>query len=96
MNKKTECLKKLFKLLHCRQDILEFLAEEKVIPTVAVQDILHQDHNTHAAQIVTILDNAVKEEQLQLVDYEWSILPIERICLTVVSNSTKKEFRYGS
>ena len=95
MGKQIEFLNRLFKLLQCRQDILEFLVEEKVLPQVAVQDILHQQHTTHAAQIATLLDNAVKEDQLQLVDYEWTILPVERLCLTIVSNNTKKEFKYG-
>lgn len=95
MNKKIECLNRLFKLLACRQEILEFLAEEKVIPQVAVQDILHSTHQTHAAQMATIMDVAVKEGQLQLVDYEWTILPVERVSLTIVSNNTKKEFKHG-
>lgn len=95
MNKKIECLNQLFKLLQCRQEVLEFLAEEKVIPQVSIQDILHTNHNTHAAQIATLLDSAVKEDQLQLVDYEWAILPVERISLTIVSNTTKKEFKHG-
>jgi len=84
----------MFKMLNNRQEILEFLVESKVIPAIAVQGILHSNHNTHAAQIAQILDSAVKEEQLQLVDYEWNILPIEKLCLTIVSDVTKKEFRY--
>ena len=95
MNKKVEFFHKLFKLLQCRQDILEYLAEEKVIPEVAVQDILHQQHQTHASQIATILENALKEERLQLVSYEWNVLPNEQLCLTIVSDNNKKEFKYG-
>ena len=95
MNKKIECLNKLFSLLQCRQELLEFLAEEKIIEPVQVQDILHTNHNTHASQIATLLDNAAKEEQLQLVNYEWTILPQQSIRLTIVSDNTKKEFKYG-
>ena len=92
MNKKIEFMNVLFKKLACRQDILEFLAEEKVIPRVMVQDILHQNHNTHAGQLATLLDSAVKEDRLQLVDYEWSVLPVEKLRLTVVSNNLKREW----
>lgn len=92
MIKKIDCLKALFKKAQCRQEVLEFLAEEKIIPQVSVQDILHSNHNTHASQIAFILDSAEKEESLQLVDYEWVILPVSKIKLTIVSNNTKKEF----
>ena len=92
MIKQIDCLKALFKKAQCRQELLEFLAEEKVIPHISVQDILHSNHNTHASQIAMILDGAAKEEQLQLVDYEWTILPVTKIKLTIVSNNTKKEF----
>jgi predicted HTH transcriptional regulator len=94
MGKKKEFLIKMFGVLRNRQEILEFLAEQKVITKTDIQTILLTNHNTHAGQIATLLENAVKEEQLQLVDYEWSILPVEKMCLTIVSDSTKKEWRY--
>jgi len=94
MVKQIDFLAKMFKVLNNRQEILEFLAETKVIKLVDVQDILLTNHNTHAGQIAALLSGAVKEEQLQLVDYEWSILPVEKMLLTIVSDSTKKEWRY--
>ena len=94
MNKKIDFFIKMFTVLKNREEILEFLSDEKIIPRTQIQDVLLSNHNTHAGQLASILDNAVKEEQLQLVDYEWSILPVEKMCLTIVSNSTKKEFRY--
>ena len=95
MNKKVECLNQLFKLLQCRQELLEFLTEEKIIEPIRIQEILHSNHNTHASQIATILNEAETKEQLQLVEYDWSILPVQTICLTLVSNNAKREFKYG-
>jgi hypothetical protein len=40
------------------------------------------------------LEKAKKEERLDLLDYEWQLLPTQRIVLTIVSSSGIREFRH--
>lgn len=94
MRKKIECLERLFALLKCRNDLLQFLKEEGVINDDTMQNTLHEHHGTHATKIAGMLEEAVRTEKLQLVDYEWTILPIELVKLTIVSRNSKKEFAY--
>jgi hypothetical protein len=43
----------------------------------------------------TFLANLSKEGKLQLLEYEWNLLPIERIKITVVTDRNSKEFTYN-
>lgn len=94
MRKKIECLDRLFVLLKCRTDILQFLKDEKLINDDTMNAILIEHHATHSTKIATILEDLVKADRLQLVDYEWTILPKELVKLTIVTPVTKKEFGY--
>jgi hypothetical protein len=40
------------------------------------------------------LEKAKKEDRLDLLDYEWQVLPTQRIVLTMVSSSGIREFRH--
>lgn len=93
--KKIEFLENLFKKLQCRVEILGFLRDEKIISDDVVAHILNDPHNTHSTQIFSLLEKLQKEDKLQLVDYEWAILPKELIKLTLVTHSTKREFTYS-
>jgi hypothetical protein len=94
MRKKIEFLNRLFELLGCRTDILVWLKEEKLMSDDAVQTLLNENHATHAAKLASILAELQKADKLQLVDYEWTILPNELMKLTAVSRNTKKEWVY--
>jgi hypothetical protein len=96
MKRRQEFLNRLFDLIKCRTLILEYLKEEKLISDDLVQTLLVEHHSTHAARIATLLDELHKQDRLQLVDYEWTILPFEHLKLTIVSHSGKKEFFYDA
>lgn len=96
MKRRVEFLNRIFDLLKCRTAILEYLRDEKIITDDAVQTLLNEHHSAHASRIATLLADLVKKDKLQLVDYEWSILPLERMKLTLVSMNNKKEFEYNS
>ena len=95
MRKKVECLNRLFDTLKCRSDILDYLKEEKLISDDVAQGILHDNHTQHASKIASILEELARADKLQLVDYEWTILPKELVKLTLVSRNNKKEFAYS-
>jgi len=94
IKRKIDFLNRLFELTKCRIELLQFLKDEKIITDDTMARILHDHHTTHATQIVNLLQECHKKETLQLVDYEWTILPKELLRLTLVSNTMKKEFLY--
>ena len=95
MRKKIECLERLFKVLDCRVDILNALRADKVISDDDMQFLLNEIPATHASKIVSMLAQLQQKDKLQLVDYEWTILPKELIKLTLVTPSAKHEFTYS-
>lgn len=95
MKRRLEFLNRLFDLLKCRNDLLNYLKEEKLITDNDIQTLLNEHHSSHSLRILTLLDNLAKSDDLQLVDYEWTVLPFERLKLTLVSRTGKKEFEYN-
>ena len=96
MRRKVECLNRLFELLKCRTEILQFLKEEKVISDDTMQHLLLEHHTTHSTRIAGLLDESMKMDKLQLVDYEWTILPHELVKLSLVSKNAKKEWTFNT
>jgi len=96
MKRRVEFLNRIFDLLRCRTAILEYLKEEKLITDNAVQTLLNEHHSLHASRIATLFEDLHKNDKLQLVDYEWTILPFEHLKLTLISHSGKKEFEYNT
>ena len=96
MKRRIEFLIRIFDLLKCRTAILEYLKEEKLITDDFMQGLLNEHYSSHATRIAGLLAQLNKEDKLQLVDYEWTILPFERLKLTLVSNTGKKEFEYST
>lgn len=96
MKRKIEFLTRLFDLLKCRNSLLEYLKEEKLISDDVMQNMLAEHYSTHASKIAFLLQDLQKSDQLQLLDYEWSILPFERLKLTLVTRTGKKEFEYSA
>jgi sulfur carrier protein ThiS len=95
MRKQIEMMNRLFDTLKCRNEILQFLKDEKLINDDTMQAILHDHHTQHATKIAGLLAELQQAEKLQLVDYEWRILPKELVKLTIVSKNAKKDFTYA-
>lgn len=95
MKKKIEFLNRLFALLNCRLELLEWLREERVMTDDEIQHLLTEHHSSHASRIAVLLEDFQKKETLQLVDYTWSILPKELLKLSIVAPNAKKEFTYS-
>ena len=95
MRKKIECLDRLFATLNCRYELLQFLKDEKIVSDDTMQTILNENHVTHSTRIASLLHELEAEEKLQLVAYEWTVLPKEFVQLTIVTPQAKKEFTYS-
>ena len=95
MNSKRDFLENLFKNLHCRLEILNFLESQKLITSIESQKILNQNHQTHAIQILNLLNKLKDEGELQLVDFEWTLLPQLKMRLFIVGKSDSKEWIFN-
>ena len=93
MNKKVECLKRLITLSDCYDDVVEFFIDEKLISDEEVKELALSYHK--AEYLYKVVQRSLKSEQLLLADFEWLLLPDERIRLTFVSTKQKLEFSYN-
>lgn len=87
-------LEELFRQLRCRSEILSFLESQKLIDNNESQRVLLQNHATHAGTILGMLNRFKAEDKLQLVDFEWIILPKLRMKLTLVGETDSKEWLF--
>jgi hypothetical protein len=88
-----ECLKRLEEIQGCYNDILAFLIAEKFIDQAEAKGM--RSASDVAKEIQFKLMELSKAEKLQLVEYKWELLPIERISLYIVTNITSTTFSYN-
>lgn len=93
MNDKVEFLDRLFKLSFCYEDLIAFLMNEKVVSQFDLDTLKNKPDKSKL--LVAILDNAKNKEQLLLLSYDWTILPVERLKLTIVTERMSKDFVYN-
>ena len=72
---------------------MDFLLEEKLIDTSDIPAFrLEKDK---ALYIYGLINTAKNSDRVLLFDFEWAILPLERIKVTVVTPRNSKEFVYN-
>jgi hypothetical protein len=90
----VECIRRLITVGLMVEEWLDFLIEDKLL---AKEDIAaFRLENDKALWIHTLLNKAKKDERVLLLDFEWSLLPIERIKVTLVTQRNTKEFTYNA
>jgi hypothetical protein len=89
----VECLRKLFRVSNCFDDIIEHLVADKVIPEITADTIYLQSDKTKA--LCHTLFKARNEDKLQLLHFEWTTLPVERILVRVITNMSAKEYTHN-
>jgi hypothetical protein len=75
-----------------QSEVLSFLVEQLAITNDQKDRLLHEDYRTHPTQIANLLEELQKSEKLQLVDYEWQMLPKNVMRLSIVGSTDKREF----
>lgn len=93
MNKRTECIKRLFIKQHSYNSMCEWLMQLKLTNELEVNTFTRDQER--AEFVLAVLDKAVKDEKFQMVDFEWTILPLETIKITCVTEWEEKVFSYG-
>jgi hypothetical protein len=91
--KKIECLQRLNALSGAVGEIMTFLVGEKLIDLEGVKKI--SQSSDRAKDMYMFLANLSKTDKIQMLEYEWTILPIERIKITIVTNMNSKEFTHN-
>ena len=92
IQRKVRCLDRLMKLSNCFSEFAAVLVEDKVLTQ---QEILTVYDAKFGQYYYELLERAVKAEKLDVLDYEWQVLPFERIRLTIVTPRRHKEFIYS-
>ncbi len=93
MNRKVLCLQTLLSKSVAHSEILNFLIESKTISVEEAQKLNLESDIPLALHV--LLEKLKKADKLQLLDYEWQILPKERIVLLIVTEYDRREFVYN-
>lgn len=90
--KEIDCMARLFKLADCYTELVEFMIQEKILGKSDLTS-LKLDSNKPRF-LLDILKKAVKDDKLLLLDFNWIILPVERIRIHLVTERSTKELAY--
>jgi hypothetical protein len=90
--RELDCVKRMLEK-EMYYDILNWMLESKLIKQ---EQIIRTDRLQERAEFLyRYLKQLEKDDTLQLVDFEWHLLPIEFIKLTCVGETEEKVFTYG-
>lgn len=93
VKKEIECLSRLQDLTGQLEDVLTFLKQEGLVDDNQVKSVkLSPDH---PKEIRNLLQDLKVRQKVQLLQYEWSVLPVENINLTIITDRNQKEFIYN-
>lgn len=92
-SKEIECLARLDTFISSQEMILDFLQEEALISKEERRACqLTQDK---AKWLWTTLSALSKKGTLQLLEYSWEVLPVERLKVVIVTDRNNREFAFG-
>ena len=87
------CLQRLQDTTGQLEDILTFLKLEQLVDDNQIKSVkLGADH---AKEIQQILRDLQVRNKLQLLMYEWNVLPVENIMISIITERNSKEFTYN-
>lgn len=94
LKRQIECLKRLEELSGNSEDILAFLLAENLIDKSYI--MAYRKSADKPKELQKLLANLSATNKLQLLEYEWSILPIELIRILIVTDRDSKTFGWGT
>jgi hypothetical protein len=92
-SKEIECLIRLDELISCYEDIMDFLIKEDLLTKEEARGI--RSSSEMPKNIRMKLAELSKAKKLQLLEYNWQILPVELIGVNIVTDRSGVEFSYG-
>lgn len=91
-NKEIQCLARLDELMATNGTIMEFLVAEDLMTKEQRKGLLASSDVAKSLQTYLA---AMKGKQLQLLEYEWVVLPQERLKVTIITDRNSKEFSFN-
>jgi len=91
-NSEIRCLARLDELVSSNETIVEFLVNEGLMQKDERKAMMAGSDVPKALQLFLA---KMKGNQLQLLEYEWVLLPEERLKVTIISDRNSKEFSYN-
>lgn len=88
--REVECLKRLQFLSPVYEELMQFLLQEYLLTTEELKAIRISPEQAKLLQAKMALLS--EERKIQLLEYEWTILPTEQIRINVVTDRGFKEF----
>lgn len=92
--REIECLSRLQATTQQLDQILFFLKQENLIDDNRVKST--RQSADHAKEIQLILRELQTKQRLQLLEYEWTLLPVENIKISIVTDRNQAEFVFNS
>jgi len=91
--KEIECIARLQQLGSNVDNILTYLFNESLISKDDIQVIRRSPDSYKDIQL--LLAKLSASGKLQLLEYEWVVLPVERIKIHLVTDKSSEEFTYN-
>lgn len=88
--REVECIKRLQQLTPMYEELLAFLVQEYLLSKEELKAIKNSPDQGKLLQAKLALLS--EERKIQLLEFEWSILPVERIKINIVTDRGFKEF----
>ncbi len=95
MKNKIKFLQLIFKRTSCQYEMLDFLRTHRLITEDELIAIRNQEPATLPETVYELLEQRLTKERLQLVHYEWVLLPSERMKLNIVADTASIDFTFG-
>lgn len=87
------CLQRLQDTTGQLEEILQFLKLEQLVDDNQMKSVkLSADH---AKEIQQILRDLQVRNKLQLLMYEWNVLPVENIMISIITERNSREFTFN-
>lgn len=87
------CLQRLQDTTGQLEDIIQFLKLEQLVDDNQMKSVkLSADR---AKEVQQILRNLQVTNKLQLLVYEWNVLPVENICISIITERNQRDFSFN-
>lgn len=91
-SKEIECLKRLQELTSQIDDIVMFLKQEGLVDDNQIRSL--KQSSDHPKEIQALLKD-LQSSKLQMLEYTWTVLPVENIRIHIVTDRNQKEFIFN-
>src|ERR1035438_1673728 len=91
--KEIDCLARLQDLTASQDEMLAFMLAESLITKEEIAGIKRAPDQAKVLQ--AHLASISKDNRIQLLEYQWDFLPVERLKVLIVTDRNSKEFSYN-